>query len=285
MTTATKTQKLKAAVNLFMRKASKRNEPLEAFRSTDEFKRFEQLFRDGIKKQAKWAATHLSDIPGIDEQTSPENSDVLEARIQSFVKDMPAITAYVSQAKVFSYFKSAFVYSIEATLLRLGVRVKAVSVPFNLENKHYLATLQDQANYLLNRSSIDNTTKKQIIAIIQDAKLVDNATIDEMADAISTEFESISENRAFVIANTETNQAMSKADEAFMRENGVQTKVWVTAGANICPLCEDNALQGEIGVNDEFDSGDTSPPAHPSCECYIESGEIDLNSINIWDGS
>lgn len=281
-----KLQQVNAAVNSFLRKSSKRNEPLEAFRETDAFKSFEKAFREGIQAQADWLAKNLHEIVGIDDQITVDNDTVIEMRLTHYINEnMPAISAYVTENQVYDYFIGAFIYSIQSSLLRLGYRMKSAAVPFELKNKFYLSKLKDQANYLLNRSSIDDTTKQQMINLIQDAKIIDNATVDEMGSMLSSQFEEISERRGFVIANTETNQAMSTADVAFMRENDVPTKVWVAAGGNTCVICNDNASQGAIGTNEEFDSGDDAPPAHPNCECYIEAGEIDLQSINIWDGS
>ena len=60
-----KLQRLSAAVDRFMSKASKKNEPLEAFRTTEDYKEFEQSIADGIldqvtditKKLPKWMIT------------------------------------------------------------------------------------------------------------------------------------------------------------------------------------------------------------------------------------
>ena len=90
-----------------------------------------------------------------------------------------------------------------------------------------------------------------------------------------------------MIANTEANQAMSSAQQAFLKENGVGTKKWVGAGPNTCAICQGNEDQGPIPIDDEFESGDVTPPGHPGCECYEDAGEeIDLDSIDVlWDGS
>lgn len=154
---------------------------------------------------------------------------------------------------------------------------------FKLYDKFYTGSLDNQANYLLNKSTIDQTTRDRIFTIIRDGKL-NLLTNDEIAKVITSEFETISAERAFMIARTETAQAMMSGQMAGMRESGVRNKQWITAGANICPICDMNADQGMIGINEQFNSGDDAPPAHPNCECYVEAGIIDLSEINLWDG-
>jgi phosphohistidine phosphatase SixA len=38
-------------------------------------------------------------------------------------------------------------------------------------------------------------------------------------------------------------------------------------GAEGCPICQDNAAEGWIGVDEVHASGDDEPPAHPNCDC------------------
>lgn len=47
-------------------------------------------------------------------------------------------------------------------------------------------------------------------------------------------------------------------------------KLWVTSD-DPCPTCEDNADQGWIDADETFDSGDDEPPAHPNCECTLDT--------------
>ncbi|MFA5999206.1 MAG: hypothetical protein WC747_04275 [Candidatus Babeliales bacterium] len=277
-----KLQRLTAAVDRFLNKASKKNEPLEAFRETDDYKDFERSMADGILDQV----TDMSKkLPGwmMDE-------DWDEKRVTKWVEDnQKSISKYVKQKDVYAVLIQAFTYSVESFYQRQGIKLKKAADPFvtfELTNSYYLDALQDQANYLLNKSSIDETTRNRMINLIRDTRS-SMMTIDEVAEAIVSEFEGISDTRAFSIANTEANQAMSSAQQAFLVENGVPTKVWVAAGGNTCAICQGNADQGPIPVKDSFESGDDTPPGHPGCECYEDAGEeIDLDSIDVlWDGS
>jgi len=278
-----KLQRLSAAVDRFISKASKKNEPLEAFRTTEDYKEFEQSIADGIldqvtdltKKLPKWMIT--------DEEFD-------EDRAAKWLEDnQKTIAKYLNEKDILATLITAFTYSVEASYQRQGIKLQKAADPFvtfELTNSYYLDALADQANYLLNKSSIDETTRNRMITLIRDTRM-NMATIDELANIIADEFEGISETRAFMIANTEANQAMSSAQQAFLKENGVGTKKWVGAGPNTCAICQGNEDQGPIPIDDEFESGDVTPPGHPGCECYEDAGEeIDLDTIDVlWDGS
>lgn len=278
-----KLQRLSAAVDRFISKANKKNEPLEAFRTTEDYKEFEQSIADGIldqvtdlsKKLPKWMIT--------DEEFD-------EDRAAKWLEDnQKSIAKYLNEKDILATLLQAFTYSVESSYSRQGIKLQKAADPFvtfELTNSYYIEKLADQANYLLNKSSIDETTRNRMITLIRDTRM-NMTTIDELANIIADEFEGISETRAFMIANTEANLAMSSAQQAFLKENGVATKLWVGAGPNTCAICQGNADQGPIPIDDEFESGDETPPGHPGCECYEDAGEeIDLDSIDVlWDGS
>lgn len=282
-----KLRKIDAAVSTFIHKANKKNEPLEAFRDTESFEQFVGKIESGIMKQAKWLAKHLKEIDYLTDETLSDSE--FDAKFGTWLhNEMPLIASYVSQEKIYAYLFNAFVWSVEASYSRVGVINKAADpfVEFELTNPHYIAALKDQANYLLHKSKMDDTTRNRMIKLIRDARL-SMTDVNELATMLEAEFEGISGTRAFLIANTESNQAMSSAQQAFLEENGFKTKLWVAAGPNTCPICEGNADDGPIPLDENFSSGDSHPPGHPGCECYEDAGEpIDLDSIPIlWDGS
>lgn len=41
-------------------------------------------------------------------------------------------------------------------------------------------------------------------------------------------------------------------------------------GGDACPECQDNAGAGWIPFDEDFPSGDDSPPAHPNCDCALD---------------
>lgn len=279
----TKLERIDAAAARFIEKANRKNEPLEAFRETDDFKELNDAFESGIRDQVKALTKKLPAWMHSDEEFD-------ESRVDTWITDnMKAIDKYVDEQMVYEKFFAAFVYSIKATYARHGVSVAkaaATTVEFKLTNPHYIDALLDQANYLLHKSKIDDTTRSRMINLIRDLRL--NATsITDLANTLEDEFKGISTFRSFLIANTEANQAMSTAQGAFLKENGFKTKQWVGAGSNTCVECQGNEDQGPVPLDEEFESGDMHPPGHPGCECYEDAGEeIDLDTIEVlWDGS
>jgi len=49
---------------------------------------------------------------------------------------------------------------------------------------------------------------------------------------------------------------------------GATEKSWV---GGTCEMCQENADAGWIDMDDTFPSGDDEPPAHPNCDCDIET--------------
>lgn len=49
-------------------------------------------------------------------------------------------------------------------------------------------------------------------------------------------------------------------------------KRWITSD-DPCVVCQENADAGWIDEGDSFPSGDDEPPAHPNCECELETSE------------
>ena len=225
-----KLQRLSAAVDRFISKASKKNEPLEAFRTTEDYKEFEQSIADAIldqvtditKKLPKWMIT---------------DEELDEDRAAKWLEDnQKSIAKYLKEKDVYAVLAVAFTYSVESCYQRQGIKLQKAADPFvtfELTNSYYIDKLLDQANYLLNKSSIDETTRNRMITLIRDTRM-NMTTIDELANIIADEFEGISETRAFSIANTEANQAMSSAQQAFLKENGVATRSgWVLVRTHV----------------------------------------------------
>ena len=232
-----KLRKIDAAVSRFISKANKKNEPLEAFRNTEAFTQLVDKLESGIMKQAKWLSKNLDQLDYLTDENLSDSE--FSAKFGTWLEnEMPLIASYVSSEKVYAYLFNAFLWSVQASYARLGVIQKAANpfVEFELTNANYIAALKDQANYLLNRSKIDDTTRNRMITLIRDARL-SLVDVNELAEMIESEFEGISGTRAFLIANTEANQAMSTAQQAFLVENKFKTKVWIPAGPNTCPIC------------------------------------------------
>lgn len=276
-------KQLLAITDDFIAKRLRQNKPFQSLIKSDEFEAFQKQVKQAISAQIK-AVSH--NLPSASVLAAPGN-------IQYWVdQNMPHLPEFLDVDETADYLKFCFEWGAKAQYKRFGLKLKmgssmmqkVDSVDFNLTNELYLRALKQQANYLINLSKIDETTKSQIINIIQ-SNTEAGLTIDEVADVLSESFDDISDSRAFTIARTETAQAMGSGNYAAMTENGVQTKRWVTAGGDPCDICQTNADDGYIPVDQAFSSGDDYEPAHPNDECYTEAGEIDLESIDIWDGA
>lgn len=106
-----------------------------------------------------------------------------------------------------------------------------------------------------------------LIAQVQsgDLKMTDLSDAIERAGAFSPE-------RAELISRTETQAANAQGSLAgyrTARKNGVNVKKAWEPDDEACEICLDNAAQGAIDLDEDFDSGDDAPPAHPNCECVL----------------
>lgn len=116
-------------------------------------------------------------------------------------------------------------------------------------------------------TGIDATTSDliaQAIATGIEEQLGPQGTADLLTELLDT----MSSSRAFTIARTEMNAAFSQAALDKMSAIGLEYKRWILS-PDACPICEDNADDGAIPLDDEFSSGDDSPPAHPNCRCAV----------------
>lgn len=116
---------------------------------------------------------------------------------------------------------------------------------------------------------IDEGTRTLIRNVITDG-LDENLGADEIASNI--EDLGFDADRADLIARTEI--ARANSDAALLSYDAAQDagvavrKEWIL-GPNPCEICEGNADDGDIAIDDDFSSGDDAPPAHPNCECAV----------------
>lgn len=89
---------------------------------------------------------------------------------------------------------------------------------------------------------------------------------NSMVKAITDTFDDFTTSRAELIAQTEANDAYSEARRDTAGAMGLDEKRWDTDG-EACPECQANADQGWIDIDEDFESGDDAPTAHPGCDC------------------
>jgi hypothetical protein len=91
---------------------------------------------------------------------------------------------------------------------------------------------------------------------------------DELSDAIADSY-AFSDERADMIARTETANADVQGNFATYRASGIVAgKAWIL-GPGSCDICAENADAGVIDLEDTFPSGDDAPTAHPNCTCDV----------------
>lgn len=279
----------KVAIDRFIQKVSRKNEPLEAFTKTQHFATLRDSLSDGIKQQANHIVSLINgkNDPSMLPDNYRELSPLQESNLSEWLKTVfPGIENYVNRDTVYDSLRGAFDFSAKAQYSRWGVMVKADSVAFAVTNPQYLSQLQNQAAYLLLRSSIDETTLNDMISFIAEAK-ADGLTIDELAAQLADHFDEVSQVRGTVIARTETARAMGDANRATMVENGVATKHWVGAGPADDELCRGNIEDGSIPVDEAFSSGDMNEPAHPNCllpDQEVKVVRVDAKLSTQYDG-
>ena len=282
MSTLQQLNKIDLAIDKYIRKLSRRNEPLENYRTQREYKAFNTQFKTAISKQM----TDIADALNNTNDKRLTGPDSLAYTKNFLMANFVPIRNYVDKGYVVKYYKGVYNYTVKTAYQRNGVIAKG-AVTFNITNQNILAKLADQANSLLDLSSIDQTTQDQLWGIISTG-IEDGLTPYEIADTIQANIDGISDYRANMITDTETANIMGSANLDFMTNNGVEYKQWVTAGNGPCDDCQSNEDAGEIPVDDSFPTGDDSEPAHPNCECYVDAVQSDLSDVpdsELWSGN
>lgn len=107
---------------------------------------------------------------------------------------------------------------------------------------------------------LNDTTIGKIQNSIADS-LAQGNTVQQAQDALSDLVND--PDRAHLIATTESVNAYGQGTLTYGIQSGATTKTWETQ-YDPCPICEDNADDGDIDINDSFSSGDDAPSAHPN---------------------
>lgn len=121
-------------------------------------------------------------------------------------------------------------------------------------------------------TQLEDGTRERLRKIIADG-LADNIGRQGIVDdIIADESGLFSEDRAQLIADYEVGNANGEGSlmglQAAEKAGVVLKKEWYP-DAEACPICTANAEQGPIPVDEEFESGDMAPLAHPNCECSL----------------
>jgi hypothetical protein len=79
-----------------------------------------------------------------------------------------------------------------------------------------------------------------------------------------------SKERADLISGDQLKQSFFRAVVKAWGQYRSSAKKWVLSGDHDKDdICDENAEQGPISIDDDFASGDDAPPAHINCECFL----------------
>jgi hypothetical protein len=133
-------------------------------------------------------------------------------------------------------------------------------------------TAEDAADYAKNKvdmlvTGLDQTSLNSIANAVSTG-ITERLGVPGTGKLIQASVDGMTTNRAQTIADYEMNDAMSQAFLKKLVKNAIAYKQWIL-GPNPCEICEENAEESPIPVDDEFPSGDLCPPAHVGCVCAV----------------
>lgn len=116
---------------------------------------------------------------------------------------------------------------------------------------------------------ISDSTRDMIQGMVA-GSIDEGATMDDLSDRLQDAF-AFSEERATMIARTETRKADMGGQMTAYKESGVvQGTEWSTSNDDlVSDICQGNADAGVVPLGDAYPSGDTAPPGHPNCRCCV----------------
>lgn len=118
--------------------------------------------------------------------------------------------------------------------------------------------------------AITETTRDNLRELLNQA--IDEGWTAQKIQAGIIDSESFSPARALTIARTEAAFARARGTHIGAQEAGMKTKSWIISNEETCDECQANADQGDISIEEQFESGDDCPPAHPNCRCAAAYG-------------
>jgi SPP1 gp7 family putative phage head morphogenesis protein len=126
-------------------------------------------------------------------------------------------------------------------------------------------------------TNMDIETRSQLANIISQG-IENKRGVDGLARDIRKTFTDMSRDRADMIAQTESNRALSEGAMQKMQDMGVDGKEWIVIGDDAtCEICQGNTDQGVIPLDEPFQSGDMNTPGHPRCRCATSPANLSRN--------
>lgn len=116
-------------------------------------------------------------------------------------------------------------------------------------------------------TQISENTRDMLESTVAEA-IEEGWSAAELAHAIA-ESVGFSDARAELIARTELIDAYGQSSlDAYKASGVVEYKEWI-CGEDPCEDCQANEAESPIPIDDDFQSGDDAPAAHPRCVCSL----------------
>jgi hypothetical protein len=205
-------------------------------------------------------------------KAADDNSDPIIAANIAAAVDLSELGKL--EADAFDDLFDVYLDSATAGLAQVGVATSD-----DLTNKVNQAAVDWARERAANMVAVDgdqniiDATREAIRRVIADG-LAENIGTPAIADAIQAD-RGFSQARADLIAHTEVADANSTAVlDSFKRAAAMGIslmKTWETSGSDCCDECTANEDQGPIPLDEDFQSGDDAPTAHPNCACCLNS--------------
>ena len=110
--------------------------------------------------------------------------------------------------------------------------------------------------------------KRQVNTLVAET-IKQGESLNTLQRQLRTDF-AFSPERARTIARTETAKALGQGQKTAAKSQGRSQKRWVSQGDDgVSSLCELNAAQDWIPIDEAFISGDETIPQHPNCRCTV----------------
>ena len=135
------------------------------------------------------------------------------------------------------------------------------------DTESFIAEYLKNGGFARLTGDLDKTTVDELASAVADA-YESGADFDGVVQAVKDSFAMASDYRAKMIVQTELNDAWNQSLVHFGKEAGATKKSWIT-DLMPCIVCIANLEDGEIDMDEDFESGDDAPPAHPNCMCSL----------------
>lgn len=233
------------------------------------FRKIKLLARRRFRAQRKavldsHALTKLKDLLDraghVKEAEDPERT-----RLESDIAN--EIAAQIYMLPTTAKDSETFTGAIKAAVDSGGVAAADMTATAEPETESFIAEYLKDAGFSRLTGDIDQTTVNNLGKAIADA-YESGLAFDGIVQAVKDSFADANDVRAHMIAQTELNDAYNQSLMHFGQQAGAKKKSWLVDLAP-CIVCIENAADGEIGLDEEFASGDDAPPAHVNCMCSI----------------